>query len=394
MVSNGTTKQDERIQEVSLVKRLLSRPEFGAAAGALLVFILFSLITIENGVSQFLTTKAIITWLEFSAQVGIIGIGATLLMVGGEFDLSVGSMIGAASIMCLAPVVIFGWAPWQAIIVSFLLALVVGYINGSLVNRTGLPSFIVTLAFLFILRGATLVVTRALTGTTRVDVQAMIGKNGVTSVREAKTLIQSDWLAQFFSGELFQPVFGLMNNWGWISLLPNGEPSVTGLPITVIWWIALSILATWALQRTRFGNWIFGIGGSSESSRNTGVPVFMVRILLFMCTAVCATIFAVLQVYDFGSADTLRGNLKEFEAIIVAVIGGTLLTGGYGSPIGAFFGALIYGMTFQGIFIANGSDYIWLEWLNTDYFRVVLGLLLLAAVLFNTFIRKRATEAK
>ena len=394
MTTQRQTQRDERVKDVSLLKRLLSRPEFGAAAGALLVFILFSLITVENGVSQFLVPKAVITWLEFSAQVGIIGVGATLLMVGGEFDLSVGSMIGAASIMCLAPVVLFGWLPWQAILLSFALALLIGYINGALVNRTGLPSFIVTLAFLFILRGLTLVVTRALTGTTRVDVQSMLGQNEIFTVNQAKAFIQSDWLAQFFSGEILQPLFTMMSNWGWIATLPNGNPSVTGLPVTVLWWIGLSILATWALQHTRFGNWIFGIGGDAESSRNTGVPVALVRILLFMCAAVCATIFAVLQVYDFGSADTLRGNLKEFEAIIVAVIGGTLLTGGYGSPVGAFFGALIYGMTFQGIFIANGSSKPWLEWLNTDYFRVVLGLLLLGAVLFNTFIRKRATEAK
>ena len=88
---------------------------------------------------------------------------------------------------------------------------------------------------------------------------------------------------------------------------------------------------------------------------------------------------------DVGSTDTVRGTLKEFEAIIIAVIGGTLLTGGYGSVIGAVFGALIYGITSQGIFFAG--------W-NTDWFRAILGALLLAAVLLNNFIRKQALEAK
>ena len=110
-----------------------------------------------------------------------------------------------------------------------------------------------------------------------------------------------------------------------------------------------------------------------------------VRIALFMGTAVSATIFAALQVLDFGSADVTRGTGKEFEAIIAAVIGGCLLTGGYGSAIGAVFGALIFGMVQQGIFFTG---------VNTDWFQVFLGAMLLIAVVFNNFIRRRATEAK
>ncbi len=356
---NPTQQQDERVQQISLWRRLLSRPELGAVAGAIIIFLLFAIVAGNKG---FLTTIGVRTWLEVSAQLGIIGIGATMLMIGGEFDLSVGSMIAASGMIFLLPVVQYGWPVWIAFLAAFAFAAFMGWVNGALVNRTGLPSFIVTLAFLFILRGGTLGFTRSITNSTQVSVRSFIGQiEGVTTGVDAKAVIQGAFPGQLFSFELF------------------------GLPASIFWWLAIALLATWVLTRTRFGNWVFAIGGNPEAARNAGVPVNTVRVILFMGTAACATVLALLQVFDLGSADVTRGNLKEFEAIIVAVIGGTLLTGGYGSVVGAVFGALIFGMTSQGIFIAR--------W-NTDWFRVFLGGLLLAAVIFNTFIRRRATEAK
>ena len=358
-MATQSQRQDERLQQISLWKLLLGRPEFGAIAGAVLVFLFFTIVAGNKG---FLNSIGIRTWLEVSAQLGILGIGATMLMIGGEFDLSVGSMIAASGMLFLLPIVQYGWPVWIAFIVAIGFAILMGYINGSLVNRTGLPSFIVTLAFLFILRGGTLGFTREITNSTQVSVRSFIGQiEGVTTGSQAREVIQNAFPGQLFSFELF------------------------GLPASIFWWIAIALLASWILLRTRFGNWVFAIGGNPEAARNAGVPVNRVRIILFMGTAVCATILAMLQIFDLGSADVSRGNLKEFEAIIVAVIGGTLLTGGYGSAIGAVFGALIFGMTSQGIFIAR--------W-NTDWFRVFLGGLLLIAVIFNNFIRKRATEAK
>ena len=93
----------------------------------------------------------------------------------------------------------------------------------------------------------------------------------------------------------------------------------------------LTALATWVLLQTRFGNWIFAVGGDPGAARNVGVPVTRVKIMLFIVTACAATLLATIQVLEAGSADTLRGLQKEFEAIIAAVIGGMLLTGGYGS---------------------------------------------------------------
>jgi simple sugar transport system permease protein len=160
---------------------------------------------------------------------------------------------------------------------------------------------------------------------------------------------------------------------------------IAGIPASILWWIGLTILATWVLLRTRIGNWIFAIGGDKTSARNVGVPVDRVKIILFIVTATSAVLFATIQIMQVGSTDTLRGTQKEFDAIIAVVIGGTLLTGGYGSAIGAFLGALIYGTVQMGI-IYTRTD--------ADRFKVFLGVMVLLAVLFNNFIRRRATLSR
>lgn len=339
-----TAARDERLRTVSPWRKLLSRPELGAVAGAILVFIFFAVVAGDSG---FLNFRGIVSWLEVSAQLGILAVAAALLMIGGEFDLSIGSTIGAAGVIIAIPVAEYGWPVWAAVLLAFAVAVLIGVVNGVVVNRTRLPSFIVTLASLFILRGLTIGATRLITGRTQVS--------GLGDAAEA------DPLARLFIGDLF------------------------GIPVSVYWWLVLAVAATWLLLKTRSGNWIFGVGGDPEAARNTGVPVDRVRIFLFVGTAVAATLFAALQVLDFGSADVTRGGGKEFEAIIAAVIGGCLLTGGYGSAVGAVFGALIFGMVQQGIFFTG---------VNTDWFQVFLGAMLLVAVVFNNFIRRRATEAK
>ena len=150
------------------------------------------------------------------------------------------------------------------------------------------------------------------------------------------------------------------------------------------WCVVLAVVASWVLFKTSFGNWIFAAGGDAKAAKNVGVPTDRVKIILFMFTAFCATLYASCQVLEFGSAAADRGLLKEFEAIIAVVIGGALLTGGYGSVLGALFGALIFGVVQMGIFFTG---------ISSDWFRVFLGVMLLAAVLFNNFVRKRITQA-
>jgi simple sugar transport system permease protein len=156
-------------------------------------------------------------------------------------------------------------------------------------------------------------------------------------------------------------------------------------PIEMLWALALGVLATWLLLRTRFGNWIFGVGGDANAARNIGVPVARVKILLFIGTAVCSCLLAIIQVLTFTSADVLRGQGNEFYAIVSAVIGGVLLTGGYGSAIGAIFGALAFGMVEEGIVFAG---------VDADWYKAVVGVILLLAVLLNSYVRKLAMEAR
>jgi simple sugar transport system permease protein len=318
---------DERVRRVGILRKLLNRPELGAVAGAILVFAFFAIVAGDRG---FLTSTGTISYLEVSAQLGIVVIPVALLMIAGEFDLSVGSMIGAAGMILAIPTVEFGWPLWASLILAFSVALLVGFLNGYMVIKTGLPSFIVTLASLFALRGATIGFTRLITGRTQVS-----------------GLEDTGFLASLFAGE------------------------IGGVPASIFWWVGLGILGTYVLLRTTFGNWIFGAGG--------------VKIILFMATAVASTLLAVIQVLDAGSADVLRGTLFEFQAIIATVIGGVLLTGGYGSVIGPMFGALIFGMVSQGIFFTG---------VNTDWFQVFLGAMLLIAVIVNNYIRNRAARSR
>ena len=368
---NGSqASSDERLRDVSFLSRQLNKPELGAISGAVLVFVIFGLTA--GGTGMF-APDGILNWSTVSAQLGLIAIGACLLMIAGEFDLSIGSMIGFAGIMIAVPTVYWDWPVWLSIIFAFAGAMSIGFINGYIVVRTGLPSFIVSLAFLFILRGLTIGLSQFFTNRT------IIG--GVRDIAEE----QNDWMAPLFGGKAFQGFFQWLGDNGWIETFADGTPLVSGIPAVILWFLGLVIVCQWMLLKTRFGNWIFASGGDEVAARNVGVPASRVMIMIFMFTAFCATVYAACQVIEFGSAAADRGLLKEFEAIIAAVIGGTLLTGGYGSVVGACFGALIFGVVQMGIFFLG---------IDSSWFRVFLGGMLLIAVIFNNFIRKKVTEAR
>ena len=230
-------------------------------------------------------------------------------------------------------------------------ALLLGVFNGYLVLRTELPSFIITLGTLLMVRGVTIGITRQLTGRTVVS-----GLDDVPGYDAIRTIFASD------------------------VRIGGAEFS-----IAIVWWLGVAALATWVLLRTSFGNWIFGVGGNQQAARNVGVPISLVKIVLFMGTAVAAWLVAMIQVLGARSADVVRGTGSEFTAIIAAVIGGVLLTGGYGSAIGPVFGALIFGMVRQGI-VFMGVDPGWEN--------AVLGAMLVIAVLVNRYIRTLAMGAR
>lgn len=360
-------KADERLAKVSPIKSLLQRPEVGAIAGLIAIILFFAIYANQSMFSL----AGLMNFMQPAAQLGILAIAAALLMIGGEFDLSIGSMIAFAGIALGIPLVLWGWPLGVSILFAFGVAIVFGAINGFIVLRSGLPSFIVTLAFLFILRGLTLVGLKAATGTTQ-----------LRGIQEAAG---DSWLVQLFSGNAFEGVFVWMASMGWIETFNNGTPKVQGIPVEVIWFVVLGIAASWLLTKTRFGNWIFAAGGDPNAARNVGVPVVRVKIILFILTAMAATLVAVITVLGFGTADASRGLLKEFHAIIAAVIGGCLLTGGYGSVIGAMIGAVIFGMVQIGITYTN---------INQDWFQVFMGGILLIAVLLNNWVRRKAMSSR
>jgi len=337
---------DERVARTALVPRLLARPELGAVIGAVLVFIFFASVT-----ESFATPSGIANFLDPASTLGIMAVAVALLMIGGEFDLSAGVMTGTAGLITATLATEWGMNLWLAMAVSLAFALAVGFLNGLLVMRTGLPSFIVTLGTFLMLQGLNLGVTKLITGT--VQVRGLASADGYES-----------------AGQLFASTFAVFG---------------TDVRVAVLWWIGITAAATWLLLRTRPGNWIFAVGGAAPSARSVGVPVARTKIGLFMLVSAAAWLVGVITALRLTSVQANAGIGLEFEFIIAAVIGGCLLTGGYGSAIGAAIGALIFGMTKQGIVYAN--------W-DSDWFKFFLGLMLLGATLVNTVVRRRAMRSR
>ena len=358
---NGT---DERLARTGRLTRLLRRPEAGAASGLIATIIIFALLP---GAGALYSLQGSMTFLTLAAELGIIATAAALLIIGGEFDLSVGSMIGFAGIVIGLTVTELNFPMWAGIGTAFAAAILVGWGNGLIVVKTRLPSFIVTLASLFILRGLSIGITRSVTG--RTQIPYILDE------------VPDPWTAKIFNGHVLTGPFEWMGGLGWIATRSDGTPFVPGIPMSIVWWLGLTVAAGYLLSHTKYGNWIYAAGGDRETARNVGVPVARVKVLLFIGTACAATLLATIQVMEAGSADTVRGLLKEFEAIIAAVIGGVLLTGGYGTVVGAMFGALIFGLVQMGIFYTG---------IDTDWFKVFLGVVILIAVLVNNYIRAKA----
>jgi simple sugar transport system permease protein len=304
--------QDERMRQKTLLQRLMNRPEVGALAGAILIFVFFYVVA-----EPFRDVNSLSTVLYVSSTYGIPAVAVALLMIGGEFDLSAGVAVISSALFAAMFAFQLSVNVWVGVALALVFALVVGFINGWLVVRTGIPSFLVTLGTFFMLRAFDL---------------------GGVSIR-----------------------------------------------ITLVWWIAFVLLATWILLRTRAGNWIFAVGGSAPSSRAVGVPVRKVKIALFMGVGFVAWFMGMHNLFAFNTVQSGNGVGNEFYYIIAAVVGGCLLTGGYGSAVGSAIGAFIFGMTNQGITYAG--------W-NPDWFYFFVGALLLGAILLNTFIRRRAEASR
>jgi simple sugar transport system permease protein len=346
---------DDRLVPISRLTRLLRRPELGALMGAVAVWILFA-ITDASSNHLWLKQTGLAAWTQQAAFFGIVAVPVGLLMIGGEFDLSAGVMTGVTAILMALLVGKWHWDTWTAIIATLVFAAAIGVLNGYVVVKTKLPSFIVTLATFFVLRGSSVGGVLLLNhGSTQVSVTSP-HPAGLSS---AKSLLGSSF---FKSGAL-----------------PSGYTTA------ILWFIGVTIVGSWVLSRTTFGNWIFAAGGEQNAARNTGVPVNRTKVLLFISTAMGAALVGIISFTEASSAVSEQGVGYEFFYIIAAVVGGCLLTGGYGSAIGAALGACIIGMAFEGVIYA-GWDSSW----NFAF----LGVILFMAVVVNTLIYRRALKAR
>ena len=389
--------ESDRLQQESWIQRTVRRPEIGAFV--VMVIIIVALAMASDGKS--FNALGLKNNVAIIAQLGIIATGAALLMIAGEFDLSIGPMIAFAG-MSIAVMLKWGLpfglgeaTPILAFLITLVMTLAFGWLIGTIVVKSGLSSFIVTLAFWFFLRGLTEVCFR------------LINQN--TNVSGLPDFKKESWFAEQMGGEVFSWFF---DAWYWIGTKASAgleftsdmtksekidfinylsflninrkmEQWVTGFDARLLWFIIIAGAAWYVLARTQLGSWIYATGDNKESARANGVPVNRVKVGLFMFSAFCATIFATCQVLDTNSSDAAKGMFKELEAIAIAVVGGILMTGGFGTIIGVVFGAVTFGLVANAVFF--------IPWIDGAWFRVFVGTVLLLAVFANERIRKRIT---
>jgi simple sugar transport system permease protein len=339
------TRSENRVT-LGLTNRILARPEVGALVAAIVIFIFFIAVApaFRSGASFF-------TVLYQASTIGIVAVGVGMLMIGGEFDLSAGVIVTTAGLVNSMFCWWFGINLWVGAALSLVFCLAIGFLNGYLVMRTGIPSFLITLGTFFVLQGANLGVTKLVTGSVSTpDISQM---DGFTSL-----------------GKVFSSSFqvGGVTVWG-----------------TVIWWALFIAISAWVLQRTKIGNWIFAVGGNAASARAVGVPVIRTKIGLFMTVSFLGWFVGMHTLYRFNTLQSGNGVGNEFLYIIAAVVGGTLLTGGYGNAIGVAIGAFIFGMTSLCIVYAG--------W-DPNWFKAFLGVMLLLAVMVNLWVKNLSTARK
>jgi simple sugar transport system permease protein len=326
--------------------RLLARPEIGALVAAIVIFIFFLV-----AAPAFRTPASFFTVLYQSSTIGIVAVAVGMLMIGGEFDLSAGVVVTTAGLFNAMFCYQLGINLWVGAILSLVLCLAIGFLNGYLVMRTGIPSFLITLGTFFVLQGANLGVTKLVTGSvSSPNINQMAGYDSLS----------------------------------WIFAHEWQIGSVT-LSITVIWWILFAALSAYLLQRTKIGNWIYSVGGNADSARAVGVPVTRVKVGLFMTVAFLGWFTGMHYLYNFNTLQAGNGVGNEFLYIIAAVVGGTLLTGGFGNAIGVAVGAFIFGMTSLCIVYAG--------W-DPNWFKAFLGVMLLLAVMVNLYVKRLSTARK
>ena len=319
-----------------LLKSYLQRPEM---AGAVLLVLLVILFQVQSG-GVFLSLDNLRGVLALAPEIAIVVIGITLLMICGEFDLSVGSVFALAP-MCLALLLNAGLPFLPAFLLALLAALSVGLINGALTILSGIPSFIVTLGTLYMARSITIVLSGGFPPLLPVDIPTGI------------------FVAPLWDGSI--------------------------LRMSMVWFIGIAALVALMLGRWNLGNWIRATGGGVEAAAAMGIPVARVKLFCFALCSLLAGLAGIIQVLRLGTPFPSIGEGLELQAISAAVIGGAALTGGIGTGLGAIGGALLIRAIDNGM-VLSGIDANW--------FKFAIGFLTVFAVIANGWLRRKASKIK
>jgi simple sugar transport system permease protein len=314
----------------------MRRPEAGSILSLIGVVAFFVLL----GGVHFGTFVAAASWVNFAANLGIVALPVGLLMIAGEIDISIGAMIPAGSMTTAILSGYYGLPILVGILGALAVGVLVGLVNGLLTVRTSVPSLIITLGTLVGMQGIVLSASVLLTGNASVALTA------------------PDW-AKFLFGHLI------------------GESH----QVIIIWWVGLAVIFALVVHKSRYGNWIFAMGGDKESARNAGIPTARLTITLFVLSATCAAFVGMCQAILFNSAQVSGGMSFIFNVIVSIVVGGVLLTGGFGSVLGIFFGTLTFAVVSQGIYFTH---------IDRNWSNLIIGVTLLIAVAMNESFRRLA----
>ncbi len=314
-----------------LSRRLLQRPELASLGGLAAAFVVFSVLRPD----LFLSRDNGVNVASLAAQYGIVAVGVTLLMIAGHFDLSVGAIVGLTGWAMYYFGNVLGLPPILTILCALAVGALLGAVNGVIQVRTGLPSFIITLATSLVYRGLLTMSTSGFPVVVRFPAA----------------------YAQFVAGK-----------------------HLFGYRMSLLWFLVVAALATLFLLRARMGNWTFAIGQNPAAAKNLGVPVARTTVTLFALSGFTSGVAGVVVAVQYFSIDANRGVGWELIAIAMTVIGGTLLTGGYGSVLGTVLGAFMYAMVNAGLLLVGLQGY----WVN-----IFLGIVVLVAVLINRVVINR-----
>ena len=337
MRRSSNVPSNDTISMKRLFKIYLEKPEL---AGLVFLVILTIIFQARSG-GVFLNAVNLQGILGLLPEVALVAMGVTLLMICGEFDLSVGSVF-ALTPMSMAVLLEAGWPFLPAISVGLFVAITVGLVNGVLTVKFSIPSFITTLGMLFVARSMTVVISGG-----------------------------------------FPPLLPLnvIPKWLFVTYVGPGDM----FRVSFIWFLAIAIGMTLLLSRTNFGNWVRATGGFLPAAKSMGIPTKRVKIACFMICSLLAGFAGTLQVMRLGAPLPSIGEGLELQAVAAAVIGGTALTGGIGTILGGIIGATLIRVIDNGLVLSQ---------VDANWFKMALGALTVFAVILNAWLRKKAKSIK